>query len=173
MLERDDPKFEDNLAVATSDRTDLEKMERLGLGRLDTGDRPDIFDGFFKDHSIDIRTGELLGRYIAEERGLGPTSAQLLRAAEGRGVAGGDGPTTWPGSRTRSTRCAEPSRSSARSCAPSPWRRTESSPNHERALRDDRGQHGSNSHEGRAREKQPEPMTFRRMLRPWMFEIDG
>ena len=29
----------------------------------------------FADHSIDIRTGELLGRYIAEER----DSARLLR----------------------------------------------------------------------------------------------
>ena len=36
-------------------------MEKLGLGRLDTGDKPDVFDGFFNDHSIDIRTGELLG----------------------------------------------------------------------------------------------------------------
>ena len=76
VLERDDPKFEDNLAVARSDRTDLEKMELLGFGRLDTGDRPDIFDRFFRDHSIDIRTGELLGRYIAEER----DSARLLRS---------------------------------------------------------------------------------------------
>ena len=31
-------------------------------------DGPDVFDNFFRDHSIDIRTGELLGRYIAEER---------------------------------------------------------------------------------------------------------
>ena len=76
VLQRDDSKFEDNLAVAKSDRTDLEKMELLGLGRLDTGDRPDIFDNFFSDHSIDIRTGELLGRYIAEER----DSARLLRS---------------------------------------------------------------------------------------------
>ena len=29
---------------------------------------PDIFDSFFRDHTIDIQTGELLGRYIAEER---------------------------------------------------------------------------------------------------------
>ena len=29
---------------------------------------PDVFDNFFRDHSIDIQTGELLGRYIAEER---------------------------------------------------------------------------------------------------------
>jgi hypothetical protein len=62
-------------------------MQKLGLGRLDTGDKPDIFDGVFKDHSIDIRTGELLGRYIAEER----DSARLLRccheALEARGSA--------------------------------------------------------------------------------------
>jgi rubrerythrin len=67
----DDEGFQKRLAIASSDRTDLEKMEKLGLGRLDTGDKPDIFDGVFKDHSIDIRTGELLGRYIAEERDSG------------------------------------------------------------------------------------------------------
>ena len=65
-------------------RTDLEKMERFGLGRLDTGDEPDIFDGFFSDHSIDIRTGELLGRYIAEEREQRPPAPVLLRTAQGR-----------------------------------------------------------------------------------------
>ena len=52
------------------------RWRRSELGKLDTGDEPDIFDGFFKDHSIDIRTGELLGRYIAEERDTG----RLLRA---------------------------------------------------------------------------------------------
>ena len=64
------------MAIVTSDRSDLEKMKALKLHRLDTGDKPDIFDDFFKDHSIDIRTGELLGRYIAEER----DTARLLRA---------------------------------------------------------------------------------------------
>ena len=51
-------------------------MKALGLHRLDTGDEPDIFDGVFRNHSIDIRTGELLGRYIAEER----DSGRLLRS---------------------------------------------------------------------------------------------
>ena len=60
----------------TSACSDLEKMEALKLHRLDSGDKPDIFDGFFKDHSIDIATGELLGRYIAEER----DTARLLRS---------------------------------------------------------------------------------------------
>lgn len=63
------------LQTVRSDCSDLEKMEALGLDKLDTGGQPDLFDGFFNDHSIDIRTGELLGRYIAEER----DSARLLR----------------------------------------------------------------------------------------------
>src|SRR5689334_11782935 len=67
----EDEGFQKRLKIASSDRTDLEKMEKLGLGRLDTGDKPDIFDNFFKDHSIDIATGTLLGRYIAEERDSG------------------------------------------------------------------------------------------------------
>jgi hypothetical protein len=70
-----DPDHARRLEVAGSDRSDLEKLTALGLHRIDTGDRPDIFDNFFADHSIDIRTGELLGRYIAEER----DTARLLR----------------------------------------------------------------------------------------------
>ena len=72
----DDSNRQKALDLVRSDRSDRKKMERLKLHKLDTGDAPDIFDGFFKDHSIDIRTGELLGRYIAEER----DTARLLRA---------------------------------------------------------------------------------------------
>jgi hypothetical protein len=73
----DDPEREKRLETAGSTEcTDLQKMKAFGLHRLDSGDQPDIFDAFFADHSIDIRTGELLGRYIAEER----DSARLLRA---------------------------------------------------------------------------------------------
>lgn len=72
---KDDPGAAGRLELASSGRSDLEKFELLGLGRLDTGDKPDLFDNVFKDHSIDIATGELLGRYIAEER----DSARLLR----------------------------------------------------------------------------------------------
>jgi len=70
-----DVNAEKRLALARSKRSDLEKMEKLGFASLDTGDQPDIFDGFFKDHSIDVETGALLGRYIAEER----DSGRLLR----------------------------------------------------------------------------------------------
>jgi hypothetical protein len=75
VRDKDDPGFEKRLAIASSDRSDLEKMEKLGLGRLDTGDRPDLFDDVFKDHTIDIATGALLGRYVTEER----DSARMLR----------------------------------------------------------------------------------------------
>jgi hypothetical protein len=72
----DDSDLSKAMELVTSDRSDLKKMEKLKLNTLDTGDKPDIFDGLFKDHSIDIRTGELLGRYIAEER----DTARLLRS---------------------------------------------------------------------------------------------
>jgi rubrerythrin len=64
------------MQIVSSDCSDLEKMKALKLHKLFTGDQPDIFDNFFRDHSIDIRTGELLGRYIAEER----DTARLLRS---------------------------------------------------------------------------------------------
>jgi len=92
---KDDPEHTKRLEIARSDSSDLEKMEALGLGRLDTGDQPDIFDGLFKDHSIDIRTGELLGRYIAEER----DTARLLRGCYEALAAAADatGPSTPAG----------------------------------------------------------------------------
>jgi len=90
----DNPKAAEQLALVRSDRSDLDKLRQLGLDRLDTGDRPDIFDGFFSDHSIDIATGELLGRYIAEERDtarLFRDCAAALAAVAGDGAAGDGG----------------------------------------------------------------------------------
>ena len=49
-------------------------MHALGVARIAEDaakSGPDIFDKFFSDHSIDVQTGELLGRYIAEERDSG------------------------------------------------------------------------------------------------------
>jgi rubrerythrin len=86
VRERNNENREKAIALVTSNRSDLEKMETLGLHRLDRGDKPDIFDDFFKDHSIDIATGELLGRYIAEERDTGRLFRQCyeqLREAAG------------------------------------------------------------------------------------------
>lgn len=75
LRQKPDDRDEKTLAIVRSGRADLEKMEALGLHELDSGDAPDIFDDFFRDHSIDVATGALLGRYIAEER----DTARLLR----------------------------------------------------------------------------------------------
>jgi hypothetical protein len=69
--ERDDPNFANQMAIATSaELSDREKMDKLGFpsyfAQIDGG--PDLFDSFFADHTIDIRTGELFGRFISEER---------------------------------------------------------------------------------------------------------
>lgn len=75
VRQKPDETAQQKLDVVRSNCSDLEKMEALGLAELDSTGKPDVFDDFFKDHSIDIRTGELLGRYIAEER----DSGRLLR----------------------------------------------------------------------------------------------
>ena len=71
----DDGKRAERMAIACSTEiSDYDKMHALGVARIaeDSGKSgPDIFDKFFSDHSIDIQTGELLGRYIAEERDSG------------------------------------------------------------------------------------------------------
>lgn len=69
---REDPKCAERLAIATScELSDLEKFEQLGLGEPEVEGCPDIFAGMFADTTIDIQTGALLGRYIAEERDSG------------------------------------------------------------------------------------------------------
>jgi len=91
---KEDPDFERQMALARSERSDREKFDAIGVLRFDGGDKPDIFDKFFTDHSIDIRTGELLGRYIAEER----DSLRLLRGCyEALGPSrNGSDPTSDP-----------------------------------------------------------------------------
>jgi rubrerythrin len=70
LEQKDDPKFEEQMAIASADCSDLEKFEALGLTNVNEGILT-YFDNAFSDHSIDIRTGELLGRYIAEEHDTG------------------------------------------------------------------------------------------------------
>ena len=125
LRDRDDLNLADRLEVAGSDRSDLEKMEYFGQDRLD--EVLGAFDTIFSDHTIDIQTGELLGRYVAEEF----DTARLLRccyeqlkARQGetrcRGdviLVGAEPRARWPRSTTRWTRCAAPSKSCARSCA--------------------------------------------------------
>jgi hypothetical protein len=74
VRDRNDQGLEERIPIAAStDISDVEKFERFGLH--DLAKVLCYFDDVFKDHSIDIRTGELLGRYIAEEH----DSCRLLR----------------------------------------------------------------------------------------------
>ena len=66
-----DPALAERVAIASSaELGDRARFERLGFG----APRPDAFTSMFDDTSIDIATGALLGRYIAEER----DSARLI-----------------------------------------------------------------------------------------------
>jgi hypothetical protein len=62
--------FDDLVACVKSSLSDAHKIERL-QGRRGNEERKDPFRGFFNDTTIDPQTGELLGRYIAEERDSG------------------------------------------------------------------------------------------------------
>jgi rubrerythrin len=89
---KDDAKAAERAAVAArTDLSDKEKFEQLGL--VGEGDGPDVFSSMFADKNIDIQTGALLGRYIAEERDSGrmfrECYAQLSSASNG-GASGAD-----------------------------------------------------------------------------------
>ena len=74
--------FERKLAIVTSDAPDLEKMDTLGYNFSEPPKSPeegDVFVNMFRDTTIDVQTGELLGRYIAEERDTG----RLFRSCYG------------------------------------------------------------------------------------------
>ena len=63
------PQTAGRVAIAgATDLTDREKFEKLGLGTPPDTSAPDRWADYFADTSIDIGTGELLGRFISEER---------------------------------------------------------------------------------------------------------
>jgi rubrerythrin len=87
------PDFSKQMEIVTADCSDYDKAEALGLFKAPAAaGEPDLFDNFFRDHSIDIRTGELLGRYIAEERDTGRMIADCAARLKARheGASGGD-----------------------------------------------------------------------------------
>ncbi len=63
--------FDGLVACVKSSMSDAQKIEKLQGGNRTEGERKDPFRGFFNDTTIDPQTGELLGRYIAEERDSG------------------------------------------------------------------------------------------------------
>jgi hypothetical protein len=74
LRRKDDPDFDDRLEAAGSAISDRKKFKKvLGLRKKNAkpGIQPDQFTKLFDDPSIDIQTGALLGRFIAEERDSG------------------------------------------------------------------------------------------------------
>ena len=85
------PPMESKLAermpiACSSTLSDREKFEKFGFGQPADPAKPDVFTAMFADTTIDIRTGELLGRYISEER----DSARLFRSCYEQLCAEGD-----------------------------------------------------------------------------------
>ena len=74
LRDKEDPRSDRAMEVASSNLSDIEKFRELRLDRI--GDEIlGYFDNVFSDHTIDVQTGMLLGRYIAEEH----DTARLLR----------------------------------------------------------------------------------------------
>jgi rubrerythrin len=104
VLPKANSDVEAKMAIAGScELSDKEKFERLGVGREQNDDAPDIFANMLADKSIDIQTGGLLGRYIAEER----DSGRMLKAcydqvcAETNGNGNGHGADRLSGQLSR------------------------------------------------------------------------
>jgi rubrerythrin len=76
VMPKSDEGVERRMQIAASTTlSDCDKFEQLKVGQ-EPVDGNDVFAGMFKDPNIDIQTGALLGRYIAEER----DSGRMLRA---------------------------------------------------------------------------------------------
>jgi hypothetical protein len=81
VIPRDEDRAAERLAIgASTELSDKEKFEKLDLCAPVDESRPDVFSAMFNDRSIDIQTGTLLGRYIAEER----DSGRILRDCYGQ-----------------------------------------------------------------------------------------
>jgi rubrerythrin len=77
VIPKEDPGLAARCEIAGSTTlTDCEKFERLGYKRVQETTDTDVFSKFFDDVTMDVRTGELMGRYISEER----DSVRMLRA---------------------------------------------------------------------------------------------
>ncbi len=87
---KDDPAFEVRLEEAGSAISDRKKFKRvLGISKknADSVNQPDQLTGLFNDPSIDIQTGALLGRFIAEERDSGRRLRSAYQALNGRAAS--------------------------------------------------------------------------------------
>jgi rubrerythrin len=84
---KDDPAFEIRLEEAGSAKSDRKKFKKvLGIRKKNaaSAEQPDQFTDLFNDPSIDIQTGALLGRFIAEERDSGRRLRDAYHSLNGR-----------------------------------------------------------------------------------------
>lgn len=87
---KDDPTFDARLEAAGSEISDRKKFKRvLGVRKnnADSSNQPDQFTKFFDDPNIDIQTGALLGRFIAEERDSGRRLRAAYKSLNGRALS--------------------------------------------------------------------------------------
>jgi hypothetical protein len=97
---KDDPTFDARLEVAGSAISDRKKFKKvLGFRKKQPGkksagnkdadavNQSDQFSSFFDDPNIDIQTGALLGRFIAEERDSGRRLRAAYESLNGRAVS--------------------------------------------------------------------------------------
>ena len=87
---KDDPAFDARLEVAGSAISDRKKFKKvLGIRKnnADSANQPDQFANLFGDPNIDIQTGALLGRFIAEERDSGRRLRAAHRSLNGRAAS--------------------------------------------------------------------------------------
>ena len=85
VIPRPSPDHAKRLRFAKSSKTDLDKLVKFGFDRDPSA--PDVFDRMFNNHDIDITTGALLGRYIAEERDTARLLHGLCRKLHRRAAA--------------------------------------------------------------------------------------
>ena len=93
---KDDPMFDARLEAAGSAISDRKKFKKvLGFNKKSADSKKsagsasqlDQFTGFFNDPNIDIQTGALLGRFIAEERDSGRRLRDAYESLKGRAVS--------------------------------------------------------------------------------------
>jgi|SRR4051812_31922105 len=96
----ENPELAEKMAIAASTTlTDKEKFEKLNLCAENPA-ADEFFGNVFRDAEIDIQTGGLLGRYIAEER----DSGRMLRACYAELCAEGNGSVSTDALDARLTR---------------------------------------------------------------------
>ncbi|MCU1503563.1 MAG: hypothetical protein JWM12_2917 [Ilumatobacteraceae bacterium] len=100
VIPKDDPGLPERCSIAGSaDLDDCEKFQRLGFTKAPAD--KDIFSNFFDDITMDIQTGELMGRYVSEERDTG----RMLRSCYAA-ISAQNGSTTTIEDRLQRIECA-------------------------------------------------------------------